>query len=72
MTLRRKSFNYTFNSEFVEYLRNESYLEFPWFINRNAKWDGRVDPPFAEVLTNYGFGNTFNLIENSKLLKEEA
>ncbi|KAL7020247.1 hypothetical protein ACKWTF_011436 [Chironomus riparius] len=64
-------FNYTSNSEFVDFLRDYTHDEPPWFVYKNAKWNAAVQPPFAEILTGIGMGHTFNLIEKSKLLYED-
>ena len=64
-------YNYSSNSEFVDFLRNYTHQEPPWFIYKHAKWNGAVETPFAEILTDIGMGNTFNLIDKSKLLHEE-
>lgn len=64
-------FNYSTNSEFVDFLRDYTHEEPPWFIYKNAKWNGVDNPPFAEILTDIGIGNTFNLIDKSKLLHED-
>ena len=67
----RDPFNFSSTSDLVDMLRDDTHRERPWFIYRNAKWNGAVDPPFAEILTRYGFGYTFNLMEKSKLLDEK-
>ena len=64
----RRSVNYTSTSDFVDLLRNYTHLNRPWFINKKAKWNKLVDPPFAEILTQNGFGYTFNLMDMSELL----
>lgn len=65
-------FNFTSTSDFVKMLLEEFHDERPWFKYRNAKWESIINPPFAEILTNYGFGYTFNLIDKSELLNDET
>ncbi|CAG9805270.1 unnamed protein product [Chironomus riparius] len=61
-------FNFSSTSDFVDMLRSRTHRERPWFIYRKAKWNRDIDPPFAEILTHYGFGYTFNLVEQTRLI----
>jgi acid-sensing ion channel, other len=51
----------------VEYLRSID-TQRKWFSWREARWNLEDDPPFAETLTEYGIGFTFNLANSSELL----
>lgn len=39
-----------------------------WFGNSIRSWNNEDDPEFAEILTRKGFGFTFNMIEDFRLL----
>lgn len=69
--VRKFSYNYSSTSEFVDFLRDYTHLEPPWIVHKKAKWNGIVNTPFTETLTNIGMGHTFNLIDKLKLLHEE-
>ena len=67
-----RSFNFSSTSDFVDLLKYYTNLERPWFDNRNAKWNKVTEPVFAEILTQNGFGYTFNLINQSHLLRNHG
>ncbi|XP_070504668.1 pickpocket protein 28-like [Chironomus tepperi] len=69
--VRRFPYNYSTSSEFVDFLRDYTHLEPPWFEHKIAKWNGMIDTPFTETLTNIGMGHTFNMIDQSKLLHDD-
>lgn len=54
------------NSEFIEFLRNMTKAD-DWFDGRKARWDSRIDPPFAHIFTKLGRAFTFNIIETDKM-----
>jgi acid-sensing ion channel, other len=62
-----QSFRFNKSSDFVEYLRSID-IQREWFSWREARWNLEDDPPFAETLTEYGIGFTFNLANSSELL----
>lgn len=42
-----------------------------WFERRNAIWNERIEPPFANILTSTTYGYTFNLMEQNTLMNVE-
>lgn len=60
------SFTYSKNSDFVEFLKNET-AERKWFDYNQFWWDRREDVKFAETLSTYGIGFSFNLLEDFNL-----
>jgi hypothetical protein len=62
------SFEYDNNSDFVEHLRSINDQRI-WFNGSKSVWNDVENPNFAETLTRHGIGFTFNIVEDSKLLR---
>ena len=65
--LNLNSFNYRKNSDFVEYLRNITDQRV-WFNASLGYWNNEPNPSFAETLTRFGLGLTFNIVEYENLM----
>lgn len=60
--------NFAHNSQVVDFLKaNDPGREW-WPKVQKTTWNSFVKPRYAETLTRRGFGYTFNLIEEEKLL----
>jgi hypothetical protein len=64
-------FNFTSNRAVFEYLKANQTEHKPWFEKRLINWNSRSNAPFAETLTRYGLGFSFNLIQANDLLDFE-
>ena len=69
--LNYNSFNYTANSDFVQYLRNMTNQK-SWFNISTGYWNDDLNPKFSETLTRYGIGFSFNLLEDFNLIRLNA
>lgn len=69
--LNYNSFNYTSNSDFVEYLKNITNQK-TWFDASTGYWNDELKPEFSETLTRYGIGFSFNLLEDFDLIHLNA
>jgi hypothetical protein len=74
-TIRHKKFveqDFPKTKKPEDFLSNikESYQN-KWFLNQSASWDLHYQPIFTESLTRRGYGFTFNMLHDSKLLREE-
>lgn len=53
----------------METLKSYSHIE--WFRNQTAAWNTFYQPEFVEVLTQRGFGFTFNMLPRKDLLTDK-
>jgi hypothetical protein len=61
-------FSFESNREFVEFLKTNQIGNRLWFETRHVYWNRRSTAPFAETLTRFGLGFSFNLIQADELL----
>lgn len=62
-------FNYSSNNDFVAHLKAYRTSHILWFYSYKIfKWHGIGSPPFAEVLTRFGFGFSFNIMQANDLI----
>jgi hypothetical protein len=50
------------------YNKIKEFYEPEWFMNQTASWNSIFKPVFTESLTRRGYGFTFNMLTESKLL----
>jgi hypothetical protein len=58
------------STDLLGFVRFYQFSQMDWLDRMNATWNGVVEPPFVEVLTNTIFGQAFNMVEMSNLLYE--
>jgi hypothetical protein len=49
----------------------KTYYQTDWFKNQTASWKDRHQPEFTEVLTKFGYGFAFNMMQNSELFTDK-
>jgi hypothetical protein len=65
-SLPGNSFNYTKNSDFVDYLKKQT-AQREWIGSSEILWNGRKTSDFAEIVTKYGISFGFNLVEDNEI-----
>jgi hypothetical protein len=66
--LRHFDFKYERTSDFVDLIKTFYSNASLWKQSHRSLWNSMKKPPYVETLTKKGFGWTFNMLEDEKLL----
>jgi hypothetical protein len=66
--LRLYNHKYRHSSQFVEVMRKELSLDYYWKLTQRFFWNSLKAAPITQTLTMRGFGYTFNMMDDEKLL----